>query len=133
MSINVIGNVPYWDSLYGEPGPQSWWTDGVSLFDDNGTAVAPINSAATQAATGATDSTTMNIISSLPSLIPALASGYSALSLADVNIGRAKAGLPPLNAAAYGPQVGVSLAPATQSLVMYGVAALALVMLLKRS
>ena len=45
MTITVIGSVPFWDSYYGEPSPQNWMTDGTYLYDNAGTAVAPINSA----------------------------------------------------------------------------------------
>ncbi len=53
-------------------------------------------------------------------LISAITQGYGQLQLQQINIKRAQAGLPALNAAAYAPGVNVGLTPQTQQLVMYG-------------
>jgi len=52
--------------------------------------------------------------------------------LLNIQLDRASKGLPPLDSSNYGLGVNVGLAPDTQKLIMYGVGALALVLILPR-
>lgn len=51
------------------------------------------------------------------------AQAYQAWEIAQLNIDRAKQGLPPINAAAYSPQVNVGLSTQTMWLIGLGIAA----------
>lgn len=66
------------------------------------------------------------------SLLTAVGGAVSAWQLNQINIGRAQKGLPPINSAAYGPQVGVGLNAQTTQLIMYVALGLGAIMLLKR-
>ena len=131
MATTDIGSVPFWDSYYGETSPQDWTTDGTYLFDDSGTAVAALSDASATAVSSG-DTSTMSIISSLVGELPAIITGWNTIQLSNVNVTRAQQGLAPLNMTAYGPQVGVSLTPATQSMLMIGAVGLGAVLLLSR-
>ena len=65
-------------------------------------------------------------------LLTAVGGAVSAMQLNQINVARAQKGLPPINAAAYGPQVGVGLNAQTSQLLMYIALGLGAVMLLKR-
>lgn len=55
---------------------------------------------------------------------------WNAQQVADINIARAQRGLPPLNPAAYGPQVGVTLPAGTSNMLLYGALAVGAFMIL---
>jgi len=63
-------------------------------------------------------------------LLPALAATYQQRQLLQIQVERARQGLPPIDAASYGAGVNVGLAPDTRNLVMWGGAALLLVLAL---
>lgn len=69
----------------------------------------------------------------LTQAIPAVAAGLNTYQLSQVNLARAQAGLPALNLASYGPQVGMQFSPQTTSLLTYGLIGIAVVMMLKKS
>jgi len=128
-----IGSVPYWDTYYGYSTPQDWSTDGVSLFDSAGNAVASIGDASGVATTASSsDSTLGSMMASLSAAIPSIVTGLSTIELAQLNIQRAKQGLPALNAAAYGPQIGIGLSSSTTSMIMLIALGIGAIMLLKR-
>lgn len=63
---------------------------------------------------------------------PKILAAFNAQQIAQINVDRASRGLPPINATAYGPQIGVGLNPATQTLVMYAALGFGALYLLKR-
>ena len=72
-------------------------------------------------------------IDTLQRVLPALVTGYQQKQLLDVQIQRAKAGLPPLNVSEYAPGVQVGVDSSTQRLLMMGGAlALGLAFILTR-
>ena len=72
-------------------------------------------------------------IDTLTKLIPALAMTAQQLQLMQLNIERAKNGLPPIDIASYsGVGVNVGLSPATRNLLIYGGIALLAVLILTR-
>jgi len=98
-------------------------------------------------AVSSTDSTTPTattswldtISNTIKSIIPAASAAYIAKQTIDVNIERAKAGLPPIDSGSLAPQVNVSLPPAQISQItnagkyaLYGVGALGLLFLLSK-
>lgn len=68
----------------------------------------------------------------LSKTIPQVIAGINAYQLSQVNIDRARRGLPALSANQYGPRVGVGLSGDTQKLVMFAALGLGAFMLLKR-
>jgi hypothetical protein len=66
-----------------------------------------------------------SFLTSITSALPALSSFITAEQLAQVNINRAKQGLPALQTSSYAPQVGVSIAPQTMTPIMIGAAVIA--------
>lgn len=82
---------------------------------------------------GATGSSSSNgVLDQAAQLLPQIAAFITAEQLAQINIDRAKKGLQPLNTAAYGPQVGVSLSPQTQQYITIGLVVLALLMFMSK-
>lgn len=65
--------------------------------------------------------------------IQQIVTGLNSQQLFSLNLQRAQQGLPPLNPAAYAPQVAVGLNEDTQRLVLLGAAALLAVFLLKKA
>jgi len=61
----------------------------------------------------------------LQRILPALATTYQQHQLLQIQVDRAKAGLPPLDATQYAAGVQLGIAPGTQKLLMWGGAALA--------
>lgn len=96
--------------------------------------------AVTDTATPAATTSWLDTISNtLKSIIPAASAAYIAKQTIDVNIARAKAGLPPIDSGALAPQVNVSLPPAQMAQLtsagkyaLYGVGALGLLFLLSK-
>ena len=90
--------------------------------------------AATSSTPGAAPS---SWLTSLTSALPSVASFLTAEQIAQVNVSRAKQGLPALPAANYAPAVGVSVSPQTSQMIMYGALAVGALFivpkLLKRS
>jgi hypothetical protein len=76
------------------------------------------------------------LVTAIPSTITSVAQGYFQWQAMQTNLQRAKAGLPPINTAAYAPGVNVGLTPQTSNLLMYGalgIGALILVTSLSKS
>ena len=70
----------------------------------------------------------------LKRVLPSLTMGVQQFQLMQLNIERAKQGLPPIDIASYsGVGVNVGLSPDTQKLIMWGGAALLAVLLLRRA
>ena len=87
----------------------------------------------------ATTSWLDTISNTLKSIIPAASAAYIAKQTIDVNISRAKAGLPPIDSSSLAPQVNVSLPPAQVAQLtsagkyaLYGVGALGLLFILSK-
>lgn len=66
-----------------------------------------------------------SFLSSLVSALPSVSSFLTAQQLAQVNVQRAKQGLPALQTSQYAPQVGVNVAPATMNTLLIGAIAVA--------
>jgi hypothetical protein len=76
-----------------------------------------------------------NWLDDLTAALPKISAFVTAEQLAQINIERAKKGMPALNTSTYGPQVGVSLDPKMQKMIMYaalGLGGLVVLKLLKR-
>lgn len=69
-------------------------------------------SASTVAPAGDSGGFLNNVTDILKSILPAVAGIYTAKSLIDINISRAKQGLPPIDQSAIAPQVNVGIPPA---------------------
>lgn len=87
----------------------------------------------------ATTSWLDTISNTIKSIIPAASAAYIAKQTIDVNIERAKAGLPPIDSGSLAPQVNVSLPPAQMAQLtsagkyaLYGVGALGILFLLSK-
>lgn len=87
--------------------------------------------AATIAAANPSSPGALDWLDKLAAAVPKALQLYNAQQIASVNVKRAQQGLPALNPAMYGPQVGVGMNPQTQSMVLMGAVGLAAVMLLK--
>lgn len=111
-SFEVIDGVGYWFDIDGNvvasqaPGYPVEFAQGVT--DYSGTATTYIS-------VGTSDSVT-----NWPQLLQAVGGAVSAWQLNQINIARAQQGKPPINAAAYGPQIGVGLNQQTMNLLMWG-------------
>lgn len=75
---------------------------------------------------------TSSAVTDWPQLLQAVGGAVSAWQLNQINIARAQKGQAPINAAAYGPQVGVGLNQQTTNLIMYVAIGLGAVLLLNR-
>lgn len=99
-----------------------------------GTPVAP--APAPVAAGGSSiDSFLQSITRILPQAVTAYTGYTQAQRIAEVNAQRAARGLPPLTAnqaGAYGPQIGVNLAPQTSNMLLYGAIAIGAVLVLSK-
>jgi len=71
-----------------------------------------------------------NWYDSLAKLLPALTATYQQKQILDVQVERAKQGLPPLNATQFSAGVNVGIAPETQKMLMYGAIGLGAIFLL---
>lgn len=120
-------------------------SDGVTTFyDDSGNIVGyhrdnetvveaygdymPLASVVQGAASG--DSGWLDTFNNLVAQVPQIITGVTAYQLSQINMERAKRGQSPLNAAAYGPQVGVGLNQQTMQYLMYGAFGIAAVYLI---
>ena len=98
------------------------------------------DTAPTDTTTAAATTSWLDTISNtLKSIIPAASAAYIAKQTIDVNIQRAKAGLPPIDSGALAPQVNVSLPPAQVAQLtsagkyaLYGVGALGILFILSK-
>ncbi len=87
----------------------------------------------------ATTSWLDTISNAIKSVIPAASAAYVAKQTIDVNVERAKAGLPPIDSGALAPQVNVSLPPAQMAQItsagkyaLYGVGVLGLLFIMSK-
>jgi len=72
-------------------------------------------------------------INLLAQSVPKIIAGMNAYQLSQLQMDRARRGLPPLNAALYGPQMGVGLTPETSKMLLFGALGIgALLMLTKK-
>jgi hypothetical protein len=96
----LLGGIGYWDDLY-------WGTD-----------IQPAEAVQTENAL-----ITATTVESISSLFKDLASIYGSVraqeKLLDINLERARLGLPPIDTAAYSPSVNVGVTPQTQQLLTY--------------
>lgn len=137
----MITNIGYSEGLdaaaamYGIPPGQEWYFDDVpgQYFNQSGNQL-PIDSSNAPAAFNVAKSTSdFPTLASIVSAVPQLITGLTAFQLSQVNVERARRGLSPLNASAYGPQVGVTVAPQTMSTILMLAVGLGAVFLLSRS
>lgn len=113
---------------------------GNTIFTYNGNYVGimVVDTGQITAITGSvSDSSAISIggsssVNTYTQLLTALGGAVSSWQLNQINIGRAKNGLSPINAAAYGPQVGIGLNQQTMTYLAYGAVGLAAVFLLSR-
>jgi hypothetical protein len=71
-------------------------------------------------------------LDALSSAAPKILAGLNAYQISQINIDRARRGLPAINAAAYGPQIGVGLNLGSSNLLLYGALAIGAMMLIKK-
>lgn len=99
----------------------------VTVMDPNGNILAP----STLAAMDTSNPTNVSWLDSLISALPAVSTFITSQQLAQINIERARKGMPALNPAQYAPQVGVGLNPQTRQMLMWGALGLGAFLLLK--
>jgi hypothetical protein len=117
--FEVIDGVGYWFDTDGNAvASQAPGESVVFLQDQTGT----LSSATLQAGLDATN---------WPQLLQAVGGAISAWQLNQINLERARTGKPPINAAAYGPQVGVGLNQQTMNMIIWVAVGLGAVMLFK--
>lgn len=83
-------------------------------YDENGNLIVDTTD------TGAVSDTSSGWASQIPNLV----AGINAFELSQINLERARQGLPPLSAQAYGPQVSVGLSSQTIMLIVLAIGAL---------
>jgi len=123
------------DSWYDPTTGQALPADAYTAYDlaiNNGT-VDPAVFDGTTVSTPATGVASTDWVKLITTIAPSIPAYITAFQLSQVNVARAKAGMQPLNTAAYGPQVGVSLSPQTSQLITYGLIGFAAVFMLTRN
>jgi hypothetical protein len=136
----TLGKITLGDPIYTSTGLQVGDTGDVSTIPDdyasglaNGTYyVGTAQGASAPNTLPGSTSGPSSFLSSLTSALPALSSFVTAEQLAQVNVQRAKAGLPALQASQYAPQVGVSIAPQTMTPILVGAAAIAALIIFRK-
>lgn len=94
-----------------------------------------LNSGARQAqATGGASGAVVDsgLFNQILDAAPRILAAFNAQQIAQINIDRAQRGLPAINAAAYGPQIGIGLNPGMSQMLMYGALGIGAIMLLNR-
>lgn len=126
------------DIVYGASGEAYDPNTGLYM-DVNGNIIDPSQIAAQnaganysdmQSAQVAAQSGAWDTLNNMIAQIPTLVTGLTSFQISQLNIARAKKGLTPINASAYGPQVAVGLNPQTRNLVMYGALGIGAVILM---
>jgi len=108
-------------------------TSGFDAYVDTSTGEFTYTATGTDPVTGAaSNASSTDYLKMITDALPAVSAFFNAQQMAQINLARAQKGLAPLNAAAYGPQVGVSLNPQTQQFITYGLIGLAAFFLINK-